>query len=136
MLGEVRIFGQEAVRSGTVWRAGEAVVIRHPAEAVRRGIGYLPEERKTQGLFLEQSVSQNIVAVRPPARGAWFRAGLAREVAETFRQRLGIRTPSVGERVGNLSGGNQQKTVLARWLLCDPTSPPRCLTKKSLEHGQ
>ena len=99
---------------------GQPVDIRHPADAVAEGIGYLPEERKTLGLFAEQSVAQNIVAVKPPATGPWFSARRVVGVAENFRQKLGIRTPSVRTRVDTLSGGNQQKTLLARWLLTNP----------------
>ncbi len=114
------IFGQEAKLAGTVSLSGQPVAIRHPADAVRLGIGYLPEERKRLGLFMEQSVRQNIVAVKPSASGPWFQANVTRTIAEGFRQQLGIRTLSVEERVGNLSGGNQQKAMLARWLLAAP----------------
>ena len=114
------IFGQEAKLAGTVSLSGQPVAIRHPADAVRLGIGYLPEERKRLGLFMEQSVRQNIVAVKPSASGPWFQANVTRTIAEGFRQQLGIRTLSVEERVGNLSGGNQQKAMLARWLRAAP----------------
>ncbi|UHG93078.1 sugar ABC transporter ATP-binding protein [Spirosoma oryzicola] len=114
------IFGIDKQRSGIVRLNGEVVQIDHPDDAVRLGIGYLPEERKRLGLFMEQSVAQNIVAVRPPVAGPWFRAGRVKALAESFRLQLGIRTPSVNVRVENLSGGNQQKTMLARWLLANP----------------
>ncbi|MFD2574555.1 sugar ABC transporter ATP-binding protein [Spirosoma soli] len=114
------IFGIDARTAGLVTLKGRQVDIRHPADAVELGIGYVPEDRKTQGLFLEQSVAQNIVAVKPPANGPWFSVGRVASVAEHYRQTLGIRTASVQERVQNLSGGNQQKALLARWLLTDP----------------
>lgn len=114
------LFGAAPVRSGTVRLRGQVVRITHPAEAVRLGIGYLPEERRSLGLFAEQSVAQNIVAARPPARGPWYLARQTAQVADTYRQQLGIRTPSVRTPIAQLSGGNQQKTMLARWLLTQP----------------
>ncbi len=114
------IFGIDAVSTGTVRVKGQSVRINHPADAVTLGMGYLPEDRKTLGLFLEQSVAQNIVAVKPPASGAWFNTRRVTAIAEEYRQKLGIRTPSAHELVTNLSGGNQQKTLLARWLLTNP----------------
>lgn len=114
------IFGIDALKTGSVALNGSLVNSRHPADAVKKGIGYLPEERKAVGLFLEQSVAQNIVAVKPPASGPWYNARRVAAIAEDYRQKLGIRTPSVQQRVDALSGGNQQKTMLARWLLTDP----------------
>ena len=114
------IFGIDTHSSGTIQLNGQPVQIDHPSDAVQLGIGYLPEERKRLGLFMDQSVAQNIVTVNLPARGLWFNARQVKTVAESFRQQLGIRTPSVNERVRNLSGGNQQKTTLARWLLANP----------------
>lgn len=114
------IFGIDPPTTGQVMLRGQPVTIRHPADAVRLGVGYLPEERKTLGLFMEQSVAQNIVAVRPPVSGPWFSHRRVEQVAGEYRQQLGIRTASLRERVVNLSGGNQQKTMLARWLLTNP----------------
>jgi ABC-type sugar transport system ATPase subunit len=114
------IFGADIPRTGTITLSGKTLINRHPAEAVQAGIGYLPEDRKTLGLFADQSVAQNIVAAKPPTAGVWFSAKRAAAIAEEYRQKLAIRTPSVQERVNNLSGGNQQKTLLARWLLTNP----------------
>lgn len=114
------IFGIGNRQGGTVSVRGRPVTIRHPAEAVKLGIGYLPEDRKVLGLFADQSVARNIVAVKPPASGFWFSTRRAVALAEQYRQKLDIRTVSVQERIHKLSGGNQQKTMLARWLLTDP----------------
>ncbi|GAB4019903.1 sugar ABC transporter ATP-binding protein [Spirosoma koreense] len=114
------IFGIDKHDSGTIRLHGNVVTIAHPADAVRYGIGYLPEERKKLGLFMEQSVAQNMVTAKSPATGPWYNRSRVATVAESFRHQLGIRTPSVRELVGNLSGGNQQKTMLARWLLVNP----------------
>ncbi|TAE25822.1 MAG: sugar ABC transporter ATP-binding protein [Cytophagales bacterium] len=114
------IFGMDAHKKGEISLRGAIVNIQHPADAVKLGIGYLPEERKTLGLFADQSVAGNIVAVKPPASGAWYAGRRVLALAETYRQQLRIRTPSVQTRVDSLSGGNQQKVMLARWLLTDP----------------
>jgi ABC-type sugar transport system ATPase subunit len=114
------IFGIDKRFSGTIQLHGQTVQINHPADAVRLGIGYLPEERKRLGLFMDQSIAQNMVAVRPPGKGHWFKAGRVAELAERFRQQLSIRAPSINQLVSNLSGGNQQKTMLARWLQANP----------------
>ena len=114
------VFGIDVPKSGFVELKGLSATIRHPADAVNLGVGYLPEERKALGLFVEQSVAQNIVAVKPPSTGPWFNARRVAAIANEYRQKLGIRTPSVQQRVDALSGGNQQKTMLARWLLTDP----------------
>ncbi len=114
------IFGIDVLKTGSVELNGSSVTIRHPADAVNLGVGYLPEERKALGLFMEQSVAQNIVAVKPPSTGPWFTARRVVAIANEYRQKLDIRTPSVQQRVDALSGGNQQKTMLARWLLTDP----------------
>ncbi|HLL95629.1 MAG TPA: sugar ABC transporter ATP-binding protein [Spirosoma sp.] len=114
------IFGIDPRTSGHVDLRGKSVTIRHPADAVRLGIGYVPEERKTLGLFPDQTVAQNIVAVKPPATGPWYSPQQVATLAEQYRQQLNIKTPSVQQRINNLSGGNQQKTMVARWLLADP----------------
>ncbi|MFC5409587.1 sugar ABC transporter ATP-binding protein [Larkinella bovis] len=115
------IFGIDPTETGTVQFKGETVTLRHPADAVRIGIGYLPEERKALGLYGEQSVAENMVVVQPPVtRPGWFDARKSLAVAETYRQHLRIRTPSVKTAIARLSGGNQQKTLLARWLLANP----------------
>jgi ribose transport system ATP-binding protein len=114
------IFGIDSYSSGTVFLNNRPVQIKHPADAVQSGIGYLPEERKALGLFMEQSVAQNIVTVNPPSKGPWFDDQQAKTVAESYCNQLGIRTPSTRQVVGRLSGGNQQKVMLARWLLANP----------------
>ena len=94
---------------------------RSPREAVRKGIVYLPADRRAEGLFLRLSVQSNIVAasLRQHSRGPWMIDASARRAAEGFVDSLGIRTPSVEQHVVNLSGGNQQKVVLARGLTVD-----------------
>ncbi|GAB3341384.1 sugar ABC transporter ATP-binding protein [Larkinella ripae] len=115
------IFGIDPLKSGTVQIGGKLAEISHPADAMRLGIAYLPEERKALGLFPDQSVTQNLVTAQPPTTSAgWFDAPASATLAETYRNQLTIRAPSVKTAVGNLSGGNQQKVLLARWLLTKP----------------
>jgi ABC-type sugar transport system ATPase subunit len=116
------IFGADRFEAGTVTLDGEAVEIRSPQDAVRRGIGYVPEDRKLQGLFLAMTVRDNIamsVAHSMTRAGIVDRPGVT-EVASAFRDRLSIRPPDLDNPVGRLSGGNQQKVALAKWLALRP----------------
>jgi len=115
------IFGADRTHSGTVRLKGESIHVEHPADAFKLGIGYLPEERKTLGIFADRSVADNLLASDPPTgKTGWYDTQAGRINAEEYRQKLNIRTPSVSEKMANLSGGNQQKVVLARWLRTNP----------------
>ncbi|MFE0147462.1 sugar ABC transporter ATP-binding protein [Nonomuraea sp. NPDC059007] len=114
--------GDLPIRSGTVSVAGRVLRLRHPGDAVRAGLGYAPEERKAQALFLDRSVRDNTsLVILDRLRTFRFvrRAAENRAVAE-FVTRLRVRTPSLEHEVRKLSGGNQQKVVLARWLARRP----------------
>lgn len=116
------VFGLSRIKSGRVLVAGRPVRFTSPCEAVRAGIGYLPEDRKEEGLFLGLSVWENVAA---SALHTFTKQGVldrssAREAASAYRSSLSIRTPGVDQVVQKLSGGNQQKVLLAKWLLCDP----------------
>jgi ABC-type sugar transport system ATPase subunit len=88
---------------------------------VRLGIGYLSEDRKESGLFLEMSLAANIAVANLRRFGTWWLSKLRlRQTAGEFRQRLRIAAPSVDTPIINLSGGNQQKALIARWLLLEP----------------
>ncbi|MDR1188242.1 MAG: sugar ABC transporter ATP-binding protein [Bifidobacteriaceae bacterium] len=115
------IVGADPKRAGIVKVAGRAAQIGCPADAVRHGIGYLSEDRKRFGLILGQSVAANIALPSLPdfRRSGLLQDGKMRRVAEGFKQTLGIKTPSVHQQVRNLSGGNQQKVVIAKWLARD-----------------
>ncbi|HKS38823.1 MAG TPA: ATP-binding cassette domain-containing protein, partial [Verrucomicrobiae bacterium] len=115
------LFGARPRASGKIRIGGKPVVIRSPAEAITAGIGYASEDRKEAGLFLDMTVAQNVVAAKLREFGSWWlddRRG--RSVAEDFRRRLRIATPGVSQVVRLLSGGNQQKVVLSKWLLVNP----------------
>ena len=116
------VIGADRTVSGTVEVHGQPVRIRQPADAVRHGIGYLSEDRKTLGLMLEQSVTSNTIAASYDRFTALF--GIvddrrARRVAARYVEELRTRTPTVDQPVKLLSGGNQQKVVLAKWLVRD-----------------
>jgi ribose transport system ATP-binding protein len=108
------LFGARKCEGGEIRIDGKAVRIKSAADAIAAGIGYMPEDRKEAGLFLDMSVAQNIVG----ARLDQFRE--QDSISEQFRERLRIGCRSVRQPVQNLSGGNQQKVVLAKWLLVNP----------------
>jgi L-arabinose transport system ATP-binding protein len=116
------IVGDDPRTAGEIAVDGRPVRIRNPRDAIRAGIGFVPEERKAQALLMERSVRDNIsLAVLPRiSRMHIVRRGAERTIAHDFARRLNVRTPSVETAVANLSGGNQQKVVLARWLAGRP----------------
>jgi rhamnose transport system ATP-binding protein len=116
------IFGASAGRTGSIEVAGHPVVIRSPADAIRHGIAYVPEDRAEMGIFRELSVEQNVTAAIPDriARRGILRPAKERELVEEYVAKLSIRLASIRQPMGELSGGNQQKAILARWLLTNP----------------
>jgi ABC-type sugar transport system ATPase subunit len=115
------LFGARRLTSGQVHVQGKPTALRSPAEAIRAGIGYLPEDRKDAGLFLEMSVAANFGAARLERFGSWWLddSGMEREAAATA-SRLSLSVDPRHRAVQELSGGNQQKVMLARWLLVRP----------------
>jgi len=112
------LFGADAVSAGTVETGGEAAAPARPREAIDRGLSLVPEDRRRHGLALPLSVCHNLnlaVYCRNQTLGL-VRAGVEQEVALEFIERLAIRTPSLRQKVKHLSGGNQQKVVLGKWL--------------------
>jgi len=117
------VFGADPVRHGRVRVEDREVAIRSPADAIRAGIGLVPEDRKQQALFLALAVRNNLsVAAMDRLVGALglVRRGAEDALVDRFRKKLGIKMASAEQAVGNLSGGNQQKVVLARWLALQP----------------
>jgi ribose transport system ATP-binding protein len=115
------IFGVDAMDTGNVYVRGKRQHIRSPRDAVRLGIGFVTEDRKAQGLVLGRSVRDNIVlpVVRRLSRLGVVRRSEERALAQSKVAELRIRTPSIEQLTLHLSGGNQQKVVLAKWLACD-----------------
>jgi ribose transport system ATP-binding protein len=116
------IFGIDALTAGEIRLRGERVRIRRPADAIERGIVLVPEDRRTQGLVLSHSVERNLTLalLRRLSRGGWLDQREGAAIAERYVARLGIRPLSPDTPVRRLSGGNQQKVVLAKWLATEP----------------
>jgi ABC-type sugar transport system ATPase subunit len=116
------IFGLRVPLSGSINLEGLPVVNRSPAEAMARGLAMIPEDRKEAGLFLEENIAWNIAStnLEEVSPRGWFSATRANALALRFVQRLRIRTSGTRQRVGRLSGGNQQKVLLAKWVARRP----------------
>ena len=116
------IFGADKINGGTVKIKGENVKITRPIDAMKHGIGYLAEDRKRDGIIAELSVRENIILALQVMNG--FFKPISRSESEAFADEyikvLNIKTASRETPVGSLSGGNQQKVILARWLLTHP----------------
>ncbi len=117
------LFGIEPADAGEIVFGGQAVQIRSPEQALRLGIAYVTEDRRQLGLSLPMSISANISL--PTLRNYLTRLGLIKHsaevaIAEQYRKRLAIRAPSVAIEAGKLSGGNQQKVMLSKWLNTKP----------------
>ncbi|WP_230533064.1 galactofuranose ABC transporter, ATP-binding protein YtfR [Microvirga roseola] len=116
------IFGIERAESGQAFVNGQPVRIASPRDASRLGFGFSPEDRKTEGIVAELSIRENIILALQAQRG-WLHQLPRRsqdEIADRFIKLLDIRTPDAEKPIGLLSGGNQQKALLARWLATEP----------------
>ncbi len=116
------LFGITPAQSGTILVEGKEVRIRNPREAMALGIAYVPEDRKLQGLLLPMSVRENttLAVLRQLLRYGFVDHHAESRLTQEYVDRLQIRTPSLMQQVANLSGGNQQKVVLAKWLAAKP----------------
>jgi ribose transport system ATP-binding protein len=116
------IFGADPKESGEVYLNGKLVDIKHPIDAVKLGIGYVPEDRKLAGVFLQMSCRDNIAMniLDRNAKGGIIDFGYVNERARAQAKALSLRAASLWVRAGGLSGGNQQKLLLARWLEINP----------------
>jgi len=116
------IFGIDPPAAGEVRLEGRKVAIRVPRDAIEQGIFLVPEDRKRTGLVLDHSINENIslASLGAFARAKLIQAGAERRNAEKQRQVLNIKAPSIHTISGTLSGGNQQKVVLAKWLSMKP----------------
>jgi rhamnose transport system ATP-binding protein len=116
------LFGLTPADSGKILLNGQTVAINSPRRAVDLGIGYVPEDRRRHGVILEMPVTANTTLSILPRISRWGLIDRPRErsIAASFVQRLGTKTASIQSPVGQLSGGNQQKVALARWLATQP----------------
>ena len=115
------IFGMDAKESGEIYIDGTKVTISQPLDAIKQGIGFVTEDRKGEGLVLPMSVGQNMTLATLDKITTGFHMNLAKEknTVSEYIGKLNIKTPSERQLARNLSGGNQQKVVLAKWLLSD-----------------
>ncbi|MDA3958371.1 sugar ABC transporter ATP-binding protein [Oceanispirochaeta sp.] len=115
------IFGAEKIETGTVEIKGRPVRITSPRDAVRHGIGYLSEDRKKFGLAVNLDVTDNAIMASYDdyEKGLFIHKSHIAEITESYVETLKIKTPTVFQLLKNLSGGNQQKVVIAKWLIKD-----------------
>lgn len=117
------IFGLEPADTGEIRLRGRAVKIGSPGQAIESGIAYLPEDRRQHGVILDMSIKANITLAslkRMKRRGA-FDADRETRIAADYARRFAIKTPAIFNPVSTLSGGNQQKVALSRWLATNPS---------------
>lgn len=116
------LFGLAPIDGGEVYVEGNRVRINSPADAVRFGFAYVPEDRRRHGVILDMSVATNatLASLNKLFKNGFLRFETEQKMAREFSQRLGVKTASIDTLAKNLSGGNQQKVALARWLMTDP----------------
>ena len=115
------LFGADPIDSGDIYVKGEKVTIKSPQDAVRCGIGYLSEDRKRYGIVVQKTIAENttMASLENYMSGIFIDKKKEKEVADKYVESLATKTPSVDQLVVNLSGGNQQKVVIAKWLTRD-----------------
>jgi ribose transport system ATP-binding protein len=117
------IFGADKATGGEVWLEGQRLSVQSPEDAIKAGIAYLTEDRKAQGLFLDLSACENItmsVLRRDAKTAGLLNRPLQREQADEAIKDLSIKVASPAVTAGSLSGGNQQKLLIARWIAINP----------------
>lgn len=116
------IFGLTGHYSGSIYIDGKKAEIHSPMDALKAGLALVPEDRKQEGLYNVQSVSFNstIEVLDLFIKGIWVDTGKEREITQTYIDRMNTKTPSQEQVIGNLSGGNQQKVMIGRWLATNP----------------
>ncbi|MDX2302536.1 MAG: sugar ABC transporter ATP-binding protein [Microscillaceae bacterium] len=116
------IYGSIPIFSGEIFLEGKSLTIKHPQDAIQAGLAYVPEDRKRLGIFSEMTIRDNILAVRldkATSNGLW-NPSKAEEIAQEFKEKLRIISSSLAQKAITLSGGNQQKIILAKCLLQNP----------------
>ncbi len=117
------LFGADPKESGDIYINGQKVDIKNPQDAVRLGIGYLSEDRKRYGLVVQKSIAENstMACLEDYMNGPFIDKKKEKEITQKYVEELKTKTPGVDQLVVNLSGGNQQKVVIAKWLIknCD-----------------
>lgn len=118
------LFGASETASGELRLGGQRIAAQNPHRAVRSGLALVPEERRREGVFVDESVGVNLTAVSltqytTKGLGSWLSAAKEKIAADSIVQSLGVKTPNAKALVRNLSGGNQQKIAIGKWLLAD-----------------
>ncbi|MFL6350692.1 MAG: sugar ABC transporter ATP-binding protein [Bryobacteraceae bacterium] len=116
------IFGADRPDSGAIYLDGQRAVLHSPRDSIRRGVGFLAEDRKTEGILPEASITENLTLAALPllSRFGFISRRRQREVVTDFIRRLRIKSSNPAQKITELSGGNQQKVLLARWLCRNP----------------
>ena len=116
------IYGADKAQTGTLKVAGKETKINQPLDAMNLGMGLLPDDRKAEGIIGDLSVRENIILALQAKRGMFRQLSRAKqeEIADEYIKLLQIKTASRETPIKQLSGGNQQKAILARWLVTDP----------------
>ncbi len=116
------LFGIDKKTHGTILMEGREITINSPLDAITQGMGFVPEDRKSQGLILGMSVKRNITlpGLNLVSRRGFIQKALENRVADEYIDTLRVKTPHRDQTVANLSGGNQQKVVVAKWLAIHP----------------
>ncbi|MFD2673109.1 sugar ABC transporter ATP-binding protein [Marinicrinis sediminis] len=113
--------GADKVEQGEYWLSGKSVRFREPADAIQAGVVMVPEERRKQGILVQEDVNYNLTlpALKKWTRWGWMKFGEMRKHSEQIVRTLNIKTPHVMQKLNHLSGGNQQKVVVGKWLPVD-----------------
>src|SRR5699024_4103330 len=116
------IFGMQPAESGEILVHGKPVKIRQPKDAIAANIGLLTEDRKLNGIMGVLSVRDNmsVAALTTFSRYGFMQTRRVQRACQQQREQLSVKTPSLSQRIQNLSGGNQQKALISRWLLTEP----------------
>lgn len=116
------VFGADKFQSGEIYVEGEKIDIKSPEDAIKNGIALCPEDRKDQGIIAKSGIRQNIslAILEKLSNKGFLNFRKEREIAENGVKELNVKTPSIEKAIGELSGGNQQKVILARWLAANP----------------
>jgi simple sugar transport system ATP-binding protein len=117
------LFAADPLLEGTLEIGGKPIQMRYTLDAIRNGIAFCPEDRKSDGIIGELSIRENIILALQAKRGVFktISNAEAEGIAQEYIEKLQIKTPGTDQLIKNLSGGNQQKVILARWLATDPS---------------
>ncbi len=116
------LFGIDQVNDGELHINGEKVHLKHPIDAIRKDLAFCPENRKTEGIIGDLSIRDNMALALQAKKGLFKKISKkeAQKIADEYIEKLEIKTPNADQLIKNLSGGNQQKVILARWLATNP----------------